>query len=108
MKTQLNITKNRPELKDHTCPKSVDLLKQSMEDPEFKKSQKRRCQTEARIAILKNVYQRGRTLSKGITSQRLELSWVMLTHNLCKLAQMRMQEAKKRKEAKQKKLEKAS
>ena len=108
VKTQQKITESRPDLKDHTCPKSVDLLKRSMEDDEFKKSQKRRCQTEARIAIIKNVYHNGRTLSKGIASQRLELNWVMLTHNLCKLAQMRMQEAKNRKEAKQKQLKKAS
>ena len=108
IKTQAQIVESRPDLKDHTCPKSVDLLQKALAAPEFRRSQKRRCQSEGQIAILKHVYQRGKTLSKGIDSQGLELSWVMLTHNLRKLAQMRILEENNREQARKEEIREAS
>ena len=108
IKNQAQIVESRPDLKDHTCPKSVDLLQKALAAPEFRRSQKRRCQSEGRIAILKHVYQRGKTLSKGIDSQGLELSWVMLTHNLRKLAQMRILEENNREQARKEEIREAS
>jgi len=69
-----------------------------MEDSEYRASQKRRAQTEGRIGILKNVYLNGRSLSKGLESRRQEMSWIILAHNLNKLAQRRIAEQKSREE----------
>lgn len=93
---------SHPKLKNHCCAKSPAQMKEQLEMPGFKSNQKRRAQTEARIAILTNCYQRGRSLSKGIASQRQELNWVMLAHNLRKLARMRMRENELRKLNKEK------
>jgi len=73
-KTEARVAKNYPDLTNHIFPKSTKQHNEKRKDPEFKKSQKRRAQTEARIAILTNNYQRGRSLSKGIESQRMELN----------------------------------
>ena len=91
-KTESSIEEANPDLTNHICPKSTKLHNEKRKDPEFRKSQKRRAQTEARIAILTNNYQKGRSLSKGIESQRMELHWVMLAHNLRVLAQKRLAE----------------
>jgi len=86
------ISENYPEIVDHIFPKSTKLSNEKRNDPKFAQSQKRRAQTEARIAILTNNYQRGRSLSKGLESQRMELRWVMLAHNLRLLARKRLSE----------------
>jgi len=96
VKTEFRIEENNPDLTNHICPKSTKLHNEKRKDPEFKESQKRRAQTEARIAIVTNNYQRGRSLSKGIESQRMELHWVMLAHNLRVLAQKRLAEERVR------------
>lgn len=85
-KMQRQLAKERPELIDHICPRSAAKLAEKKSDPDFRRSQTRRAQTEARVAIITNNYQRGRSLSKGIESQRQELRWVMLAHNLRILA----------------------
>ena len=81
-KLQRRLAKTHPELIDHICPRSPTKLADKKTDPEFGMSQKRRAQTEARVAIITNNYQRGRSLSKGLESQRQELRWIMLAHNL--------------------------
>ena len=91
-KTESRIEKDYPDLTNHICPKSTKLHNEKRKEPGFKESQKRRAQTEARIAIVTNNYQKGRSLSKGIESQRMELHWVMLAHNLRVLAQKRLAE----------------
>jgi len=91
-KTESKMEENHPDLTNHIFPKSTSLHNEKRKDPEFKASQKRRAQTEARIAILTNNYQQGRSLSKGIESQRMELDWVMLAHNLRVLARKRITE----------------
>jgi hypothetical protein len=85
-KMQAQLAVDRPDLDDHICPLSANKLAERKGDPEFMRSQTRRAQTEARVAIITNSYQRGRSLSKGLESQRQELRWVMLAHNLRKLA----------------------
>jgi len=96
------LTESHPNLTNHCCAKSPSQMKEQLKMSEFKSNQKRRAQTEARIAILTNCYQRGRSLSKGIKSQRQELDWVMLAHNLRKLARMRLKEERQRKLDKEK------
>ena len=95
-KTESRIAENYPDLLNYICPKSTKEHNEKRLLEGFKESQKRRAQTEARIAILTNNYQRGRSLSKGIDSQRMELHWVMLAHNLRVLAQKRLAEEKAR------------
>lgn len=101
-KTEFQLRINHPDLINHICPKSTEQHNEKRKDPEFKNSQKRRAQTEARIAIITNNYQRGRSLSKGISSQRMELHWVMLAHNLRLLAQKRLAEEQSRSRDQQK------
>jgi hypothetical protein len=85
-KMQAQLAVDRPDLADHICPLSPAKLAEKKGDPGFMRSQTRRAQTEARVAIITNSYQRGRSLSKGLGSQRQELRWVMLAHNLRLLA----------------------
>ena len=93
---QSRVGKSRTGLKDHITPKNPFELREKMKDAEFRDSQKRRAQTEGRIGIIKNVYLSGRSLSKGLESRRQEMSWIMLAHNLNKLAQKRIAEQKAR------------
>lgn len=81
-KMQKELAETRPDLSDHICPRSATKMADKKTDPDFRRSQTRRAQTEARVAIITNTYQRGRSLSKGLDSQRQELRWVMLAHNL--------------------------
>jgi hypothetical protein len=92
----------RPGLANHITPKSPARLREKLKDPAFAASQKRRAQTEARIGIITNNYQPGRSLSKGLDSRRQELRWIMLAHNLRGLARKRRREQAAR-EASQKK-----
>lgn len=103
-KTHDQLKKERPGLIDHICPRSpAKLSEKKKSDPEFSQSQTRRSQTEGRIAILTKNYQKGRSLSKGLDSQRQELRWVMLSHNLRKLARMLIAERDAREKALRKK-----
>ena len=97
-KFQKKLTQEYPQLTDHICPRSPTKLAEKKQDPEFRKSQTRRAQTEARVAIIANNYQRGRSLSKGLESQRQELRWVMLAHNLRILARKLLAERAAREE----------
>lgn len=93
---QAKLAGDDPGRKDHITPKSVPELKQAMEDAQFRDSQKRRAQTEGRVGIIKNAYMPGRSLSKGLNSRRQELAWIMLAHNLGKLANRRITEREER------------
>ena len=101
-KMEGELIKNHPGLQNHITPKSPARLREKLEDPDFAASQKRRAQTEARIGIITNNYQPGRSLSKGLDSRRQELRWIMLAHNLRVLARKRLREQAAR-EASQKK-----
>jgi len=98
-KLEAQLAAGRPGLSDHIFPRSLTKLEEKKADPEFMRSQTRRAQTEARIAIITNTYQRGRSLSKGLDSQRQELRWVMLAHNLRVLARALIAERKAREES---------
>lgn len=70
------------------CPKNPKLLKQRMGEAKFAMIQKRRSQTEARIAIFKNTFL-GRPLRvRGFVHRELSISWHVLTHNLWVLARL--------------------
>lgn len=68
------------------CPKAPDELKKRMQEQKFVELQKRRSQTEARIAIFKNGFLGSPILSKGHANQEREVAWNVLTHNLWVIA----------------------
>jgi hypothetical protein len=80
--------KNTRELKaegvaDGLCPRDPKVLhKKLIEDPAFADGLKRRGGTEARIAILKNVFLAERCRAKGFEHRELAVGWAVLAHNL--------------------------
>ena len=73
------------------CPRSVNRLKEQLEDEGFCILQKRRAQTEGRIGIFKNAYLGKPLRNKGFKNRRTRIEWCILTHNLWKLARMAAQ-----------------
>jgi hypothetical protein len=73
---------------DGVCPRSPQELKERGHSSKFKKLQRRRAQTEGRVAIIKNVFL-GRPLrSKGFEHRALSVTWTVLTHNLWVMARL--------------------
>ncbi|MGO8698422.1 MAG: hypothetical protein ACLQVY_11965, partial [Limisphaerales bacterium] len=70
------------------CPRSPTLLQERLGSWKFKRLQRRRGQTEGRIAIVKNVFLRGRMRSKGFARRQLTVTWTVLAHNLWVLARL--------------------
>ncbi len=73
------------------CLRSVERLKDELEDENFCILQKRRAQTEGRIGIFKNAYLGKPLRSKGFANRKTRIEWCTLTHNLWKLARMAAQ-----------------
>jgi len=76
------------------CPKAPDELKKRMKDGKFVELQRRRSQTEARIAIFKNGFLGSPLLSKGHANQEREVAWNVLAHNLWVIARLPRAKAK--------------
>ena len=73
---------------DGICPKHPARLKERMAEERFVQLQRRRSQTEGRIAIFKNGFL-GRPLrAKGFAHRELAVAWQVLTHNLWVLARL--------------------
>lgn len=72
----------KKKLQNGICPKAPGAMAERRMDVEFRDLQKRRSQTEARIAILKNVFTGNPILSKGAANQAQDVAWAVLTHNL--------------------------
>jgi hypothetical protein len=70
------------------CPLSPHELKERSGSWKFKKLQRRRSQTEGRIAIVKNVFIGQPLRSKGFEHRALTVTWTVLTHNLWVMARM--------------------
>jgi IS5 family transposase len=75
------------------CPRSPQQLRRRGRSWKFKRLQRRRAQTEARVGIVKNVFLRGRIRSKGFPHRELTVAWTVLAHNLWVLARMRIAHA---------------
>jgi IS5 family transposase len=75
------------------CPRSPQLLQERNRSWKFKRLQRRRAQTEARVSIIKNVFLGGRARSKGFAHRELAVSWSVLVHNLWVLARLQQQAA---------------
>jgi len=70
------------------CPRSPRQLRQRNRSWKFQRLQRRRAQTEGRIAILKNVFLGGRMRCKGFAHRELTVTWTVLVHNLWVLARL--------------------
>lgn len=69
------------------CPRNVIQMKfRHQQDEVFVVAQKRRAQTEGRIAILKNFFLNGTPRAKGFQNRQLQVAWAVLAHNLWVLA----------------------
>jgi hypothetical protein len=74
------------EVQNGIAPKNPRLLKIKMSDPVFAAWQKRRAQTEARIAIFKREFLGTPLRSKGFAHRELMVTWGVFVHNLWMLA----------------------
>jgi len=71
------------------CPRSPAELQKRGHSWKFKRLQRRRAQTEGRVAIVKNVFLGGRLRGKGFAHRQLTVTWTVLAHNLWVLARLR-------------------
>jgi IS5 family transposase len=74
------------------CPRSVAELRKRMKEDAFVRLQRRRAQTESRIAIFKNGFLGRPMRSKGFTYRETHVAWAVLAHNLWVLARLPMAE----------------
>lgn len=70
------------------CPRDPRELQRRSRSWKFKRLQRRRAQTEGRIAIIKNVFIGQPIRSKGFDHRELTVTWTVLVHNLWVLARM--------------------
>lgn len=77
------------ELINALCPRNPQELKRRAQEDIFAACQKRRAQTEARVAILKNVFIGERCRAKGFASRQAQVDWAVLSHNLRLLVRIR-------------------
>ena len=76
------------------CPKGPVELKLRMKEEDYVALQRRRSQTEARIAVFKNGFLGSRLRSKGHENQAVEVAWNVLAHNLWVIARLPEAEGK--------------
>jgi hypothetical protein len=81
------------------CPRDPRALREAMKDQDFAQTQRRRVQTEGRIAIFKNEFLGRPMRSEGFENRALQVSWGVLTHNLWVLAE-KLREQRKIREQK--------
>jgi hypothetical protein len=70
------------------CPRNPHEYNEKLKDERFKKLQKRRGQTEARIGILKNSILDGSLYERKFDEKDLKMSWAIFAHNLWMLARL--------------------
>jgi len=82
------------------CPRNLLDLEERMHDPRFREAQKRRAQTEARIAIVQRCFSGSPMLQKGFAHREQHMGLSILAHNLWVLARMKVaqQEARNSRE----------
>ena len=70
------------------CPRSPRMQVRKMTDERFVKLQRRRAQTEARVAIFKNGFLGRPMRSKGFLNRERDTGWAVLAHNLWVIARL--------------------
>ena len=78
------------------CPRNPRALRQAMKQESFAQFQRRRAQTEARVAIFKNEFLGRPMRSEGFENRALQVAWGVLTHDLWVLAEKLRQQRKAR------------
>jgi hypothetical protein len=73
-------------IKNGLCPKNPREMKRRFADHEFAAWQKRRAQTESRIAIFKREFLGQPLRSKGFAHRELMVTWAVFVHDLWMLA----------------------
>ena len=77
------------EIANGLCPRSPrQLAARLADDPAFGAQQRRRAQTEGRVAIVKQTFLAGRLHTKGHAHHEQEIAGVILAHNLWVLARL--------------------
>jgi hypothetical protein len=74
------------------CPRAPKEFERRNREELFGACQKRRAQTEARVAILKQVFIGERCRAKGFASRQAQVDWAVLTHNLWLLVRIRQRQ----------------
>jgi len=69
------------------CRRDPRALREAMKDEHFAQAQRRRAQTEARVAIFKNEFLGRPMRSEGFENRALQVAWGVLTHDLWVLAE---------------------
>ena len=80
------------------CPRDPRALREAMKDERFAQLQRRRAQTEGRVAIFKNEFLGRPMRSEGFENRSLQVAWGVLTHDLWVLAEKLRQQRKAREE----------
>ena len=77
------------------CPRSPRRQALRITDERFVKLQRRRAQTEARVAIFKNGFLGRPMRSKGFRNRERDTGWAVLAHNLWVIARLPRAEARR-------------
>src|SRR5215472_15331346 len=80
-------------------PRDPRALREAMKDEHFAQAQRRRAQTEARVAIFKNEFLGRPMRAEGFENRALQVAWAVLTHDLWVLAE-KLREQRKIREQK--------
>lgn len=79
----------REQVANAVCPRNPqELACRRAEESGFAGLLRRRGATEARIAILKNLFLDGVPRSKGFAHRQMQVAWAVLTHNLWVIARL--------------------
>jgi hypothetical protein len=78
---------------NHLCPRNVEHFKQQLQDKTFCRHQRRRAQTEARIAIVMHGFLGNPMRKWGYKNKARLCGWGILAHNLWVLARLPQQAA---------------
>ncbi|MCP4340936.1 MAG: hypothetical protein GY799_19125, partial [Desulfobulbaceae bacterium] len=96
--------KNREYMENHNifnavCPRYPALLVERLKEDRFRTAQKRRSQTEARVAIVSNCYCGSPMKQKGFEHREIHMGLSILSHNLWVLGRMMVAQEKAQKKA---------
>ena len=76
------------EIENHLCPRNIEQFKQRLQDETFCRHQRRRAQTEARIAIVMHGFLGNPMRKWGYKNKARLCGWGILAHNLWVLARL--------------------
>ncbi len=83
-------------IENHLCPRNIEQFKQRLQDDTFCRHQRRRAQTEARIAIVMHGFLGNPMRKWGYKNKARLCGWGILAHNLWVLARLPQQAAQAR------------